>query len=955
MYTPKMFRNITLAMFFFCLLPTFLPGQACDSLNAIAEVHFSNRDFQAFFLTTQAAKAACSEEYGEAHPKYVQALSNWGVALSKQSRYREEREVLEQALELAQPYKDSHPDMYAEVLNNLGYNYRVLGFRKKALELYQESLKMKPEPRDSQTALSYAKTLWNLAILYSRIGMPEEAWKCLDEARALMEQYVGKESSHYGTALHQLATFYHNAGLYERALEYALAAKENLLQTHPDIKVDMAGTLYQIGIIFERMKQYEKAISYYEQVHQLAEEIYGKNHGLYAYYTNSLASGYKHLGQYDKALEYSREALEIAAAVFGEEHPRYGDHVNDLASIYYERGQYAVADSLMKIALANKFSNFGLRHRERRFVTRNYGVLCDKRGDYSTALQYYQEANAIMHDEIERHFGTFNENERERFLAAVEKDFQIYQYFTLKAKEETPQAQGMIYDDALALKGLLLHSSENVLAALRKNPDTSLALRYANWIGLKGLIAAQYSLPIISRAYSPAELDSLERTAGHLERQLADASKAFRKARWKVHWTEVRQSLAPGEAAIEFLSFPHPEAEDSSLYCALVLRQDFEFPRLTYLFEEKQLSQMLSKEVYPTQRYIHELYTPELYRLIWQPIEEMLEGVQTVYFAPAGLLHRIAFPALRPTSSTLLANKYQLEQLSSTRKLAEEEAEGRQWQSAILFGGILYDTLAPQLLSGEEPLAAPGIAPRDEAPEGRSWNTIRDASRSTRFDTLPHTRTEVERISRLLENAGVPHQVLSEYSAGEEQFKALGRSEASPDVLHLATHGYFFGDDSGRTVPDSTADDNARELLHHSINPLLRSGLALANANLAWEKGLFRPEREDGILTAYEIANMDLSSTQLAVLSACKTGLGDIRGSEGVYGLQRAFKMAGVDYLLLTLWNIRDGEETVEFMTDFYEKCLGGIPVRQAFRETQGKMRRKYEDPYFWAPFVLVE
>ena len=91
------------------------------------------------------------------------------------------------------------------------------------------------------------------------------------------------------------------------------------------------------------------------------------------------------------------------------------------------------------------------------------------------------------------------------------------------------------------------------------------------------------------------------------------------------------------------------------------------------------------------------------------------------------------------------------------------------------------------------------------------------------------------------------------------------------------------------------------------------------------------------------------------MLSACRTGLGDIRGSEGVYGLQRAFKMAGVDYLLLTLWNIRDGEETVEFMTVFYEKCLNGLSIREAFREAQAEMREKYADPYFWAPFVLVE
>ncbi|MCB9286318.1 MAG: CHAT domain-containing protein [Lewinellaceae bacterium] len=951
MNLPKSFRNTVWALLLLC--PNFMAAQLCDSLYALAEVHFSNQDLHAFFLTAQAAKAACSEEYEETDPKYIKALSNWGVALSKQSRHREERVVLEQALELARPYRESHPAMYAEILNNLGYNYRILGLQKKALELYQESLKIKPKPKDNTTALNYAKTLWNLAVLYPRIGMQEEAWQCLEEARALVEEYEGKESYYFGVALNQLAAFYSNAHLYERALEYAIAAKDNLLQTRPDSKVDMAGTLYQIGIICERMGQYEKAVSYYEQVHQLAKEAYGENHGLYAYYTSSLASGYKYLGQYDKALQYSLEALEIAAAVFGEEHSRYGNHINDLSSIYYEQGQYDVADSLMQIALANKFSNFGPRHRERRFVTKNYGILCDKRGNYSTAFKYFQEANAILHDEIERHFGTFNEWERERFLASVEKDFQIYQNFTLKAKKETPQAQGMIYDDALALKGMLLNNSENILEALRKNPDTSLALQYENWVKLKELIAAQYSQPLISRTCSPGEMDSLEQAAGSIERRLTQGSRAFREVRRKVSWPEIRQALAEDEAAIEFLAFPNPEAKDSFLYCALVLRKDFDYPKMILLFEEKQLNQRLSREVYPTQRYIHELYTPELYRLIWQPMEEALEGVHTVYYAPAGLLHRIAFPALRPDPSSFLANRHQLIQLSSTRKLVEEDTPGVQWPAAALFGGISYDATPPELLR-EEPLSTPGTPPRKE-PEERGWNTVRDSSRSIRFDTLYHTLPEVERVSHLLRDGGVRCSVLSGYSASEELFKTLGRAEVSPKILHLATHGYFFDDDSQRGRPDSISENNARALFQRSLNPLLRSGLALASSNLAWEKGLFLPNREDGILTAYEIANLDLSGTQLAVLSACRTGLGDIRGSEGVYGLQRAFKMAGVDYLLLTLWNIRDGEETVEFMTAFYEKCLNGLSIREAFREAQAEMREKYADPYFWAPFVLVE
>lgn len=134
---------------------------------------------------------------------------------------------------------------------------------------------------------------------------------------------------------------------------------------------------------------------------------------------------------------------------------------------------------------------------------------------------------------------------------------------------------------------------------------------------------------------------------------------------------------------------------------------------------------------------------------------------------------------------------------------------------------------------------------------------------------------------------------------------------------------------------------------------MFRSGLALAGANHAWKGKAAIPGKEDGILTAYEISQMDLSNTDLVVLSACETALGDLQGNEGVIGLQRAFKMAGVKQLILSLWKVPD-KETVELMTLFYKNWTRGQPTREALRSAQLEMRKKYS-PYYWAAFVLVE
>ncbi len=140
-----------------------------------------------------------------------------------------------------------------------------------------------------------------------------------------------------------------------------------------------------------------------------------------------------------------------------------------------------------------------------------------------------------------------------------------------------------------------------------------------------------------------------------------------------------------------------------------------------------------------------------------------------------------------------------------------------------------------------------------------------------------------------------------------------------------------------------------------SGHPLIRSGLILAGANHAWQAGKPLGQREDGILTAYEISQMDLRNTELVVLSACETGLGDIRGNEGVYGLQRAFKIAGVKYLIMSLWQVPD-YQTQELMTVFYRKWLEEkMTVRQALKAAQEEMRKKRYEPFYWAGFVLVE
>jgi CHAT domain-containing protein len=278
---------------------------------------------------------------------------------------------------------------------------------------------------------------------------------------------------------------------------------------------------------------------------------------------------------------------------------------------------------------------------------------------------------------------------------------------------------------------------------------------------------------------------------------------------------------------------------------------------------------------------------------------------------------------------------------------------------ALLFGGIQYEVDSTFLALAKPAETSGDLASRGGLSFAYSDSTLRGGN----WNYLRWTDKEVTGLESILKGSGFQTTLRKGLTATEEEFKNIGQGKPSPRVLHLATHGYFF--------PDSKQNSMEREGLGESEpvfkmseHPMIRSGLILAGGNHAWKQG--KPAREgmeDGILTAYEISQMNLSNTELVVLSACETGLGDIQGNEGVYGLQRAFKIAGAKYLVMSLWQVPD-QETSVFMTTFYKNWLeaggpgkGGnkMTIPDAFRKTQHEIRERFINPYQWAGFVLVE
>ena len=535
----------------------------------------------------------------------------------------------------------------------------------------------------------------------------------------------------------------------------------------------------------------------------------------------------------------------------------------------------------------------------------------------------------------------------------------------------------LAYDNSLFIKGFVLNASNRI--NVQKLTDSSSVKTYYRLKSYHRRLAAEYTKPIAERQ----NVAELEEKANTLEKELVRTVAGYGDAIRQVEWQEVQDALQPGEAAVEFIHYDYytPEPTDSVMYAALVLRPGDEAPRFIPLFEEKELQALLKENPKGKKAYLNELYGHKkkkatfsnLYRLIWQPLEKLLADAETVYASPSGLLHRINLGAVMVNRKKVWGDRHELVLMGSTRPLAirrnsqfavrssPDQVVGQPSAvhrppsagslSATLYGGIHYDmdsTAIARANQGEPPIASIGgelpFFPLERSERGLSW------------DTLPATAKEAEEIAAIIEKQQGEAETLKGYHATEESFKRLGQDGPSPRILHIATHGYFYPDpEETRERVQLAGSSVSAPAFKISEHPMIRSGLAMAGGNQAWRGKPVPKGLEDGILTAYEVSQVDLRNTELVVLSACDTGLGDIEGNEGVYGLQRAFRIAGADKLIMSLWNVPDAQ-TQEMMVLFYKFWLEeGMELCEAFRAAQGEMRKKYKEHFYWAAFVLVE
>lgn len=390
-------------------------------------------------------------------------------------------------------------------------------------------------------------------------------------------------------------------------------------------------------------------------------------------------------------------------------------------------------------------------------------------------------------------------------------------------------------------------------------------------------------------------------------------------------WESVRKALGRNEAAIEIKRFHQFEAgrfSDQGHYAVYIITPGSTFPQIVFLRNGAYLE---TKALKFYQNSIQQkLEDTRSYDTFWKPIQDRLPpGTYKVFLAPDGVYNRINVNTLYDSrAKKFLVDKLQLYQVVNTKDVHLRKDIYKKVQSAVLMGRPTYYI---DELDGSEGMA---LLPTDS-----TRMLTRDQIASGNITDLPGTEREIRTIEKILKTTGVSTQYYVGDDATEEAFK----QSASSGIIHLATHGFWFQEDDKALNTDDA---------------MLNSGLLLAGVKNYYQGS--RQQNEDGILTAYEVQGLNLNGTAVAILSACETGLGHSSTDEGVYGLQRAFHIAGVDKIIMSLWKVDDAA-TQELFTLLYERWVNKTALVEAFREAQLALRKKYDYPYYWGAFVLVD
>ncbi len=848
---------------------------------------------------------------------YMTYVNNLSQMQSLVGEYVDAMILMGEAMDICETlYGTQSPD-YASYLNNYGNLQAKLGKYRDALQSFSQALEIKKSIYGMDHS-DVGITLGSIGSYYSNLGEYTEAIRTKKEALEVFERSIGKESVLYAKTLMNIATDYYWLGNNYEANKNMTEAARIISEKLGENSVEYARILLSKAALDVKMGNCSDAIAQDDIVLEIFKNTLGERNNEYATALHNKSNHLASSKQYTEAIALGEQVLKLREDILGRLHDSYATTLHNLGNFHAETGNFKQGGEYVQKALSIYENIYGRKNP--RYIN-SLARLCEMylgSENYNSAALYVTRCNDLITDQVMRMFMDLTSHERSLVWSNYSKWFSNTIPQIAYHTNRKPVIQSA-YNALLFSKSLLLNTEIELMNLIAEEGNKDDIKLYQSIMDARRQLTKVYEMPLEQQK---SRTDSLELYIKDSETVLLQRSKAYGDYTKKlcVTWDDVRRSLGSKDIAIEFSAF-HNVSEsfgaDTMKYVAFVIKPDYEAPVIVPICKIPYNKNLFAKDDY--------LDVDKGNVDVWSSLASVLDGVENIYFAPTAELYDnpIEYLPYYGDDSKTMSDVFSIRRLSSTREIAlQSKTTGSPIVTASLYGGLSYRGLVDN--------EKRSVLQDDDD----NLNVLRDS-----FGPLTETKTEIENISRYLGQMNVKYEMFTDSVGTESSFRQLSKKNIS--LLHVATHGFYW-----------TAKDVEKYNFKGFLNPnrfanfsdedkaLARSGILLAGAETTFRSLSDNFDPDDGIVTAKEIAQLDFRGMDLAVLSACQTGLGDI-STDGVFGLQRGFKKAGVQSLLMSLWKV-DDKATQILMSNFYKGLSDGLSKVEALKSAQ-KFLREYE------------
>ena len=889
---------------------------------------------------------------------YASALQNMSQFYLQRVQFDLAKSYIDQAIEVIVADKGKENADYALARTKLAQVFEEVGYYDLAYEVYYDS----HEALKNLSAFSpgYAEACSHMGRILIRKGEPAKAEEFINESTVIYQQLGKDYDVERAESLEGLGNFYEQLGRYEEAEEILLQALSIKRSIPNEANILIIETLNDLGILYRHLgddikseqmflevvkeceeelttdhpfyataknnlatiamqnDDYAKAQTLLEDALETYDKKYGPNHPLSANTVNNLARVYKQLGKDDLAEEYYKRVLTLDERLYGKNHPDYATTLMNLAILYSSSGREEKAEPYYREALEIRKEVLGENHPSYFRALENVGLQSMAQNKMEEAESYFRQTIEIQIGQIETLFPAMSVREKEDFYDRLRGDIDRYNYVVMSLLDSRPELIKNVFDYQLKTKSILFTPSEKVNNRIVNGNNPELRNQYFSWLEEKKLLANYYRIGVQRLYENNIDLEEIENRIRGKERIIAANMSDFATILPNIstNWNSIQQKINDDEAVVEivkireFKSQTHGDGivfgfTNLTQYLAIVLTKNtINGPQYAVLGDG-----------FKADKDWYRLYTNsltrsddnEVFRQLWGPVHQLMGSAQKVRVSPDGIFNKVNPNLFKVSNSEYVIDKYFVSYVTNCNDLLRDAPETLSKRS-FLFGNPDFR----------------GTAETD----------------NLRLPALMTSELEINSLAALLEPKGWDAKVFARKEATELRIK----SAYNPTILHIATHGYFY---------DSQEFLN---IISGLDNPQFKSGLFLTGASKTYDSyvnGIQSNSLNDGILTAYEAMSLDLNRTELIVLAASDANGNTINSQEGLFGLQRAFTVAGARNIVANFSNENE-QAASELMVLFYHKYMETENVGESLKFAQMKIRTKYTDPKIWGSFMLI-